>query len=65
MRDLEKMAGPCRIGIIYIGSGFAGNLASLIFLPYQAEVSSFPPGIFIIYEIQIPLVLYVLMVTIH
>jgi len=38
MRDLEKMAGPVRIGIIYIGSGLAGNLASSIFLPYQAEV---------------------------
>ena len=39
MRDLEKMAGPTRIAIIYIGSGLAGNLASGIFLPYQAEVS--------------------------
>ena len=38
MRDLEKMAGPIRIGIIYLGSGLAGNLASGIFLPYQAEV---------------------------
>merc|ERR1719209_1644250 len=38
MRDLEKMAGPTRIAIIYIGSGLAGNLASGIFLPYQAEV---------------------------
>lgn len=38
MRDLEKMAGPTRIAIIYLGSGLAGNLASGIFLPYQAEV---------------------------
>ncbi len=42
MRDLEKMAGPTRIAIIYIGSGLAGNLASGIFLPYQAEVSAAP-----------------------
>ena len=28
MRDLEKLAGPLRIGIIYMGSGVVGNLAS-------------------------------------
>ena len=38
MRDLEKMAGPLRIGIIYVMSGVAGNLASAIFVPYRAEV---------------------------
>lgn len=38
MRDLEKLAGPVRIGIIYIISGIAGNLASAIFVPYRAEV---------------------------
>ncbi|CAL4115669.1 unnamed protein product [Meganyctiphanes norvegica] len=38
MRDLEKMAGPLRIGIIYIVSGIGGNLASSIFVPYRAEV---------------------------
>lgn len=38
MRDLEKLTGPLRIGIIYIGSGVAGNLASAIFVPYRAEV---------------------------
>lgn len=38
MRDLEKLAGPLRIGIIYLGSGMAGNLASAIFVPYRAEV---------------------------
>ena len=42
MRDLEKMAGPTRIAIIYLGSGLAGNLASGIFLPYQAEVIHCP-----------------------
>ncbi|KAG8224903.1 hypothetical protein J437_LFUL006261 [Ladona fulva] len=38
MRDLEKLAGPLRIGIIYLGSGVGGNLASAIFTPYRAEV---------------------------
>ncbi|KAF2361717.1 Peptidase S54 rhomboid domain [Trinorchestia longiramus] len=38
MRDLEKLAGPVRIGMIYIISGIAGNLASAIFVPYRAEV---------------------------
>lgn len=39
MRDLEKLTGPFRIGIIYMGSGVAGNLASSIFVPYRADVS--------------------------
>ncbi|XP_037093859.1 inactive rhomboid protein 2-like [Pollicipes pollicipes] len=38
LRDLEKMAGALRIGIIYLVSGVAGNLASAIFVPYRAEV---------------------------
>ncbi|XP_063895141.1 inactive rhomboid protein 1-like isoform X2 [Helicoverpa armigera] len=38
MRDLEKMAGPVRIAVIYLGSGVAGNMASAIFEPYRAEV---------------------------
>ncbi|XP_063825280.1 inactive rhomboid protein 1 [Ostrinia nubilalis] len=38
MRDLEKMAGPVRIAIVYLGSGVAGNMASAIFEPYRAEV---------------------------
>jgi len=38
MRDLEKLAGPLRIGIIYLGSGITGNLASALFVPYRAEV---------------------------
>lgn len=40
MRDLEKLAGPVRIGIIYLGSGVVGNLASALFEPYRAEVTS-------------------------
>lgn len=38
MRDLEKLTGSVRIGIIYIGSGMAGNLGSAIFVPYRADV---------------------------
>ena len=39
MRDIEKLTGWLRIGIIYIGSGIAGSLSSAIFLPYHVEVS--------------------------
>lgn len=38
MRDLEKLVGPVRIGLVYLVSGVAGNLASAIFVPYRAEV---------------------------
>lgn len=38
MRDLEKLTGALRLGIIYIMSGITGNLASAIFVPYRAEV---------------------------
>jgi membrane associated rhomboid family serine protease len=38
MRDLEKLAGTLRIGIIYVASGIAGSLSSAIFLPYHVEV---------------------------
>lgn len=37
MRDLERMCGPLRISILYIGSGIIGNLASAIFVPFRAE----------------------------
>lgn len=37
MRDLEKLAGWLRIGIIYIMSGIAGSLGSAIFIPYHVE----------------------------
>ncbi|OXB81148.1 UNVERIFIED_CONTAM: hypothetical protein H355_005078 [Colinus virginianus] len=40
LRDLEKLAGWHRISIIFILSGITGNLASAIFLPYRAEISS-------------------------
>jgi membrane associated rhomboid family serine protease len=35
MRDMEKLCGPARMAIIYLGSGMAGNLASAIFIPYR------------------------------
>jgi membrane associated rhomboid family serine protease len=37
MRDMEKLCGPARMAVIYLGSGIAGNLASAIFIPYKAE----------------------------
>jgi len=39
MRDVEKLIGWMRIGMIYIVSGIAGSLSSAIFLPYHPEVS--------------------------
>lgn len=39
MRDLEKLAGPLRIAIIYLGCGIAGNLGSVLLDPHRAEVS--------------------------
>ena len=39
MRDVEKLIGWRRIGIIYIISGIAGSLSSAIFLPYHPEVN--------------------------
>lgn len=40
LTDLERLLGPIRTAILYIGSGVAGNLISAIFLPYKPEVSS-------------------------
>lgn len=38
MRDLEKLIGWVRMAIIYLVSGIGGNLASCVFVPYEAEV---------------------------
>ncbi|KAF1755703.1 hypothetical protein GCK72_012153 [Caenorhabditis remanei] len=38
MRDLEFLIGSKRMGILYLGSGIAGNLASAIFVPYNPAV---------------------------
>lgn len=40
MRDLEKLTGSLRIALIYFIGALAGNLASAIFVPYRAEVST-------------------------
>lgn len=39
LTDLERLLGPIRTAILYVGSGVAGNLISAIFLPYKPEVS--------------------------
>lgn len=39
MADLERLLGPIRTAVLYIGSGVAGNLTSSIFLPYKPEVT--------------------------
>ena len=38
MRDVEKHIGWFRVGIIYLGSGFAGNIFSGTFIPYFPAV---------------------------
>ena len=38
MRDIEKLIGAFRVGVIYMLSGIGGNLASAVFVPYRAEV---------------------------
>lgn len=38
MRDIERNIGSLRVGVIYIVSGIAGNLASAALLPYKPEV---------------------------
>ena len=37
MRDLERLCGPVRMAIIYLGAGIAGNGASAVFVPHRAE----------------------------
>uniref|UniRef100_A0A336KG64 CSON008620 protein n=1 Tax=Culicoides sonorensis TaxID=179676 RepID=A0A336KG64_CULSO len=38
LADLERLIGPLRTAIIYIGSGIAGNLTSSLLVPYKTEV---------------------------
>uniref|UniRef100_A0A1A9WQD4 Peptidase S54 rhomboid domain-containing protein n=1 Tax=Glossina brevipalpis TaxID=37001 RepID=A0A1A9WQD4_9MUSC len=38
LADLERLMGPLRTAILYIGSGLAGNLTSSILMPYKPEV---------------------------
>ena len=37
MLSMERLIGPFRMAIIYVGSGIGGNLASAAFVPYRAE----------------------------
>ena len=39
LRHVEKYLGWFRTVIIYIGSGIGGNLVSIVFIPYNPEVS--------------------------
>ena len=41
LADLERLAGPIRTGIIYIGSGLVGNITSVLLVPYKPEVSTY------------------------
>ncbi|XP_020713839.1 inactive rhomboid protein 1 isoform X2 [Ceratitis capitata] len=38
LADLERLIGPLRTAIVYIGSGLAGNLISAVLVPYKPEV---------------------------
>ncbi|XP_063702628.1 inactive rhomboid protein 1 [Culicoides brevitarsis] len=38
LADLERLIGPLRTAIIYLGSGIAGNLTSALLVPYKTEV---------------------------
>lgn len=38
LSDLERLLGPLRTAVVYIGSGIAGNLTSAILVPYRPEV---------------------------
>lgn len=38
LADLERLVGPVRTAIIYIGSGIGGNLISALLVPYKTEV---------------------------
>lgn len=38
LADLERLIGPVRSAIVYIGAGVAGNLTSAILEPYRPEV---------------------------
>lgn len=40
LADLERLLGPIRTAILYIGCGIAGNMTSAIFLPYKPEVNT-------------------------
>ncbi|XP_055607085.1 inactive rhomboid protein 1-like isoform X2 [Uranotaenia lowii] len=57
MSDLERLIGPLRMAILYIGSGIAGNLTSSIFVPYKAEVGPLPALAGVLSSLMIQLIL--------
>ncbi|XP_065079732.1 inactive rhomboid protein 1-like [Ochlerotatus camptorhynchus] len=57
MSDLERLIGPLRMAILYIGSGIAGNLTSAIFVPYKAEVGPLPSLAGVLSSLMIQLIL--------
>ncbi|XP_038119137.1 inactive rhomboid protein 1 isoform X2 [Culex quinquefasciatus] len=57
MSDLERLIGPLRMAILYIGSGIAGNLTSAIFVPYKAEIGPLPSLAGVLSSLMIQLVL--------
>ncbi|XP_058823262.1 inactive rhomboid protein 1-like [Topomyia yanbarensis] len=57
MSDLERLIGPLRMAILYIGSGIAGNLTSAIFVPYKAEVGPLPSLAGVLSSLMVQLVL--------
>ncbi|XP_055544452.1 inactive rhomboid protein 1-like [Wyeomyia smithii] len=57
MSDLERLIGPLRMAILYIGSGIAGNLTSAIFVPYKAEVGPLPSLAGVLSSLMVQLIL--------
>uniref|UniRef100_A0A8W7PTV9 Peptidase S54 rhomboid domain-containing protein n=1 Tax=Anopheles coluzzii TaxID=1518534 RepID=A0A8W7PTV9_ANOCL len=57
LADLERLIGPLRTAILYIGSGIAGNLTSAIFVPYKAEVGPLPSIAGVLASLMLQLVL--------
>ncbi|XP_052863334.1 inactive rhomboid protein 1-like [Anopheles cruzii] len=57
LADLERLVGPLRTAILYIGSGIAGNLTSAIFVPYKAEVGPLPSIAGVLASLMLQLVL--------
>ncbi|XP_053668780.1 inactive rhomboid protein 1-like [Anopheles marshallii] len=57
LADLERLIGPLRTAILYVGSGIAGNLTSAIFVPYKTEVGPLPSIAGVLASLMLQLVL--------
>jgi membrane associated rhomboid family serine protease len=55
---LERQMGFVRVGLVYIVSGFGGNLASSLFLPRLISVGASGASITIIILIIIIIIIY-------